>query len=199
MTAQIGDYYLYKGTRYSIVAISKEIGFAPSQYGIIPEMKCTLCWKGYWCGYVITDDGLLLENLYTNSQGGHYPTINGINATVPKRKEHNTYDYIAADTHHHKYSGLKIPICFTGKILLGNGSISKYCINMGYQQYWVYKELKEFVFNSGKLVEINDYSQMAETARNKSDDLRKHLCDPEKFVEDSFFLDYDVKAWWIKR
>ena len=72
---------------------------------------------------------------------------------------------------------------------------------MGYQRAWSYKTLKEFVFLDGELVEINDQSKVAEKIRNiinkdKNFDnkLRHNIVD---FVNESFSLDYNKKAWWL--
>ena len=49
MTAQIEDRFLHRKKRYSpLVAITDSIGFDPREYGLIPEARCTACWRGYF-------------------------------------------------------------------------------------------------------------------------------------------------------
>lgn len=103
---------------------------------------------------------------------------------------------------HREYKNINIPIDFTGKILLGNNFLSKYYIHMGFQRAYAYKELKEFVFEQGTLVETIDHSKMAKKIRQELEATCDDLSHPDggnilKFVEDSFSTDYAVKAWWL--
>lgn len=61
MTAQVGDKFKYKSNEYEIVAISETLGFCPEDYGIVPEGRNSACWAGFWCEYVISEDGISLE------------------------------------------------------------------------------------------------------------------------------------------
>lgn len=196
MTAQIGDRFKFEGTEYSIVAISKPLGFDPTEYGITPESVSTACWKGFWCIYNITESGIFLEDLYINSKDGCYPEIGGIKPLSEKNKgEHFCY------MGHHLYKGLNIQVPYSGKILVGDEFIRKYYIHMGYQRAWAYKILTELIFENGVLVETNDLSQIAaelreEISKDKDFEKKLHSNIPE-FVRDNFALDYGTKAWWL--
>ena len=65
MTAQIGDKFEFDGENYSIVAKSTSLDFNPVKYGIIPSWSCTACWKGYWCIYNITKEGIFFLRICT--------------------------------------------------------------------------------------------------------------------------------------
>jgi len=81
--------------------------------------------------------------------------------------------------------------------------MQEYYIHMGWQQAWAFKTVKEFEFKDGVLVNVVDYSDKVEKVRQ---DLNEH---PEKveefkgnipfFVENSFAMDYESKAWWIDK
>ncbi len=196
MTAQIGDRFRLEDIEYSVVAISNPIKFDPRVYGITPVPACTACWRGYWCVYKITEEGIFLEDLYINSQDDYYPEIHGV-LPVYGDTERNRFKYMG----HHLYKDLHLKLNYAGKILVGREFLEEYYIHMGYQRAWSYNTLKEFVFSDGVLVEINDQSEIAEKIRkiiNENEDfdnkLRHNIAD---FVNESFSLDYDKKAWWL--
>ena len=196
MTAQIGDTFRYKKKEYNIVALSAPIQFQPEQYGLIPEPINTACWNGYWCDYNINSDGIFLEHLYINTKDGIYPKINGADPDKEGRNKKLNFQYMG----HHKYSNLHIRIEYTGKILVGSDFISDYYIHMGYQRPWSYEKLLELIFEEGVLLDTIDHSDFAGQLRAR-EDLQNVLPvkkeDILKFIEDSFSLDMDVKAWWL--
>lgn len=196
MTAQVGDMFKYKESQYTIVAMKEKLTFDPKAYGITPESACTACWRGFWCIYDITDDGIFVEDLFINSKDDYYPEINGISPLYADDMRSKHF-YMG----HHLYRGLHIRVPYTGKILVGDGFISKYYIHMGFQRAWSYKELVELVFEDGYLIEINDQSHIAAALRKDIDENFKNNenCkrDITRFVVDSFSLSYETKAWWL--
>ncbi|MGI6510237.1 MAG: hypothetical protein ACOX1L_06660 [Erysipelotrichaceae bacterium] len=197
MTAQKGDVFKYKEKEYSIVAITNPLNFNPKDYGITPAPLHTGCWNGFWCVYNINDKGIFLEDLYINSKDGLYPSINNVEA-VPNNYNLELEEYIG----HHLYKNLNIKMLFSGKILVGDEFLREYYIHMGFQRGWAYKVLIELVFEQGQLIEINDQSEIASELRKnikpKNKVYRKTVNDIYKFIDDSFNLDYRVKAWWLK-
>lgn len=196
MTAQIGDKFTFHGSDYSIVAISTPIQFNPVQFGITPLSACTACWAGYWCEYDISEEGIVLKNLYINSRDNNYPAINGVEAEEDEREK---FQYMG----HHLYKNIGIRMKYTGKILVGKDFLREYYIHMGYQRAWAYQALVEFIFEDGNLIETVDHSNMAEKLR---EEIKKDTGKPKpyteqdiaRFVKNSFSLDIDVKAWWMK-
>lgn len=196
MTAQIGDRFIFRGNNYSIVAISTPIKFNPIQFGITPLSLGTACWAGYWCEYDISKEGIVLKNLYINSKDNNYPPINGVEAEGGEDKD---FKYMG----HHLYKNIGIPVKYTGKILVGKDFLREYYIHMGYQRAWAYQTLVEFIFEYGSLLDTVDHSQMAERLR---EEMKKNTGKPKpyieqdipRFVKNSFSLDIDVKAWWMK-
>lgn len=197
MTAQIGDSFKFDGQDYTIVALSEYIRFDPREYGITPEAACTACWAGYWCAYNIKEDGIYLEDLYINSKDDYYPEILGVNP-VSEEETGNKFSYMG----HHLYKGINLKMPYTGKLLVGKDFMHEYYIHMGYQRAWAYKTLIELVFESGVLIEKNDQSDIAEQIRKKIKNeqrfekkLRRNI---PRFVDESFSLDYGIKAWWLR-
>ncbi len=195
MTAQVGDKFCFNDQKYVVVALSQPIDFHPSQYNITPSYCCTACWRGYWCEYSISSEGIFLEKLFVHTSDDIYPPINGI---VPSAKKAHT-QYMG----HEVYEGLHIRIPYTGKILAGDDFMPEYYIHMGHQRAWAYKILVEFVFENGELTGQNDHSHIAENLREmlKNNDslpgMRIPGHDIASFVDESFSLDYAAKAWWL--
>lgn len=193
MTAQIGDRFTYKKEGYSVVAISNPIGFNPMNYGIKTMAVSSACWAGYWCVYDITEDGIFLKNLYINSLNGEYPDINGV---AVYQSDNQEFEYMG----HHIYKNLNLKMNYTGNILVGKDFIYEHYIHMGYQRPWAYKILKEFVFEEGELIKVNDCSEMAKELRIEIEHKelqKKPFTDIFEFIRNSFSLEYKDKAWWI--
>lgn len=195
MTAQIGDKFIFRGDDYSIVAISNPIQFDPKDYGLKPTPRSSACWKGYWCDYHISENGIMLKNLYVYSEDNCYPEINGIKPEAKEGKK--KFQYMG----HYLYKDLDMFMDYTGKILVGKGFMRDYYIHMGYQRAWAYEVLEELVFESGKLVRVIQHSEMAKKLRDEVDkDInkgKKIYKDIPRFVEKSFSLEMQDKAWWI--
>lgn len=194
MTAQMGDTFKYKDNEYSIVAISNPIEFDPKAYGITPEGICSACWAGYWCEYRISQEGIVLQNIFINSKDGTYPPINGVEVNVEKQP----FEYMG----HHLYRDVSLQMNYSGRIVVGKGFLQEYYVHMGYQRAWAYETLLEFVFEEGNLVNCLDHSNMAEKLREdlKSKQNPKTTVtreDIEAFIEESFSLDMETKTWWI--
>lgn len=212
MTAQIGDIYKYRKNKFTIVALSNAIQFNPKDYGLEPHASSTACWRGYWCEYNITDDGLFLQNLYLFNSEGNYPPLNGIEVSPQEFKEYDCYNFkkkksekVTRPLHmgHRIYKNVNMPVPYTGKILLGDGFLQEYYIHMGFQRGWAYQKLIELIFEEGILLECNDLSHIAKAQRENIKNQGKDTRYPDdsnipKFVNESFSLDYADKAWWME-
>ena len=193
------------------MALSVPLDFKPQNYGLDPQSCCTACWRGYWCEYSITDSGLFLQNFYMYNREGNYPDLNGVPVLPISYHEGNCLDLkgrkektvqIEDYMGHRKYENIMMRIPYTGRILAGRKFLSKYYIHMGFQRSWAYEELREFIFENGYLIEALDHSDMAQKIREEIERKKLKLMKPEEelflFVEESFSLDYNIKAWWIK-
>lgn len=225
MTAQISDEYIINGVSKSVVAMSEPMCFNPKDYGIIPHSRCTACWRGYWCEYEIQEESLVLKKLFINTENQEYPDFNGVPVSPIEYEQHWVLTFSAADFEnmdeddedddkgdyklenveahfgHRKYE-VEMKMNYTGKIVLGDRFLDDYYIHMGFQRAWAYEELKEYEFKNGVLVNTVDHSEYAKGLREMIDrdpegfDEMLHKNIPD-FVEDSFSLDLESKAWWI--
>ena len=187
MTAQIGDQFRYKGGEYTIVPGNAPMPFDPIDYGIVPAAACTACWRGYWCVYNVSEDGVFLADLYINSADDNYPAICGV---FPEKRDEGDYlSYMG----HQQYKGLNIKIPYTGKLLIGDNFIQRYYIHMGFQRPWAYRKLVELVFEKGRLVEVNNHSRIA--AQVRRNEIVEDYYMP-KLVSQCIKPKRKIKVWW---
>lgn len=158
MTMQIKDSFYHANTDYAVVACSTPLLFDPREYGITPISYTTACYRGYWCGYCIKENRLVLQNLFIYSQNKHYPTIANIEAVPEQGKMH-------IPNRHRVYYGIQLPIIYTGRILVGSDPTPTHHIKGVCNDPWRYKDLREFAFKNGTATEIIDHSETAEDIR----------------------------------
>lgn len=107
--------------------------------------------------------------------------------------------YIKYDGYHRYSLNMEIP--YTGKVLVGEGFLSKYYIHMGYQRPWAWEKLTEFLFLDEKLIEINDQSSIAAKIREKIQlgyDLERISFGRRLgLVDASSLLDEETDVWWV--
>lgn len=202
MTAQVSDKFYYNDKEYTLVTISEKIKFHPKDYGIIPQMIHTACYRGFHCDYVIKNEILYLNNFTVNSANGNYPEING-KKPIPDSWFVEICKERGQDfTGPCEYKDLELPIEFTGRIVLGDGFIKKYYIHMGFQRAWAYEELIELEIEDGLVVNLINHSEKAKSFREAIEEdevgfnkkLKENI---PQFVEESFSLEMRDKAWWI--
>jgi len=195
MTMQIKDSFYHANAEYEVLSCSIPLQFHPPKYDLIPKGICTACHKGYWCNYSLSEDQLVLQNLFIHTENDSYPPLWGCTAVFENNDPHV---YMG----HHVYKELHHPIKYTGNILIGNKSTPTYYIDGISGIPWGYKDLKELVFENGKRINEIDHSETAK-------DIRKFIRTMPKSsrgfmgpcVEFDFALlglvsDY---PWWIER
>lgn len=197
MTVQAGHLFSYEKSNYSIAKTTNSILFDPKDYGIIPFPRCTACHRGYWCGFSIADRKFILDDLFINTEDNVYPTISGVHAVT----ENNRALYMG----HHIYRGLHIPLDYTGRILAGNNAIPTYYIEGLFDNPWCYKNLKEFVFDKGILVDVIEQSETAKDIRKMIQAMSK--TQPKRSGIMGRYVEISLgalklisnNAWWLER
>ncbi|MBQ7357194.1 MAG: hypothetical protein IJW65_00485 [Clostridia bacterium] len=161
MSGQMADNLNFNGTEYNILMKTDIIPFEPSAYGVEPDGEmCSMCWRGYWCGYDVRNGMLVLDDLNINTPDGVYPPINGVAPLIDAK----TGNYVA-DIGFLKYSGLGIKIEYRGKMVIGRGFLRDFYIHMGVQRGWAFETLIELSFEGGVLVGVVDLSDIAAEIR----------------------------------
>lgn len=192
MTAQINDFVRYQGERYSLAGVRGEGLFDPNDHGVRPEPANTACWRGFVCGYKVSEDRLQLDSLVINLAEADLPkaqagTLPGLVGKMPA----SVGGFWGTE-----FSDLSMPIIFTGGFLIGREFIDDLYVHMGFHPGWKYKVVHELLFKGGRLIEARDHSEDMEKIRSqmKSDSLEPGTGASEKsipnWIEKTFSRDY---------
>lgn len=218
---QIGNFLRFKDEPYYVIARTSKV-FDPPNYGF-KEITAhySACWTGYVNHFRVEHNKLLLDKLLINVPDKYAKILNGdkpYKGSEMKNTPFNLFDW--------NYLNVNLPLPFTGRILGGYNYVPYYAIEMGFHTIASYKRIYEFIFDEGRLVVINDYSDKAEEQRKYIDlhlrkgpkgnhkeesivydigrqkplpnDLEKYYIFSKELVDCYFSLDYKDKADWIK-
>ena len=168
MTTQLSHSIEYRGQGYSIAGKQGDGLFDPTQHGMKPIGRCTACYDGYLCTYVVDGQRLLLDQLdiCLDAQG---PILFGVR---PKAYTRKTLMFFTRRTSIFDvvYERLQHPVPYSGGLLLARGFIEDSSLNIGYTPAWKYREVHELMFDNGELERETDRSaQMPELRREIAD------------------------------
>jgi hypothetical protein len=156
MSGQVPDTIVLSDKTFSITGIhsSGDI-FDPFTLGIYP-FRSTACWRGFSSDYSIQDNRLHLSSIKMalTKKGAEYPKILG---ALPRICRHEGM----------VYENLQYPLNFCGALLLGSGFFSDLYEHGGYQKGWKYTEVKEVVFESGRVEKVIDRSAVMKGFREE--------------------------------
>lgn len=184
MTAQIPDTLLLQDRKLSIVGVNGRGLFDPAGRGMQPVPRLTSCWRGYVCTYKTPYNKFLLDKLELNL-GSEGPVIDEVK---PLFSRENTFD--------NTYSGLNLPVDFSGGILAASDFVQQLYVHMGFHPAWKYRNVFELVLSQGYVLETRDVSERMEQIRNE---MAKSPLEPgasatpeqlEAWVASTFKLDY---------
>lgn len=194
MTAQINDMVFYRKINFVIAGISGTGLFEPQAHGIEPDVLSTACWRGYYVQYAI-EDGLLLLTRVTlglstpdtrAADTGKGPVLFG---ACPRYDEQD-YGWV--------YDGLRQPVEFSGGLLLGTRFVQELYIHMGFHPAWKYRDVREVLFEHGRLTSDFDRSADMEAARARlaeqpsRPDLTADNARIMEWIEQCFSRDYSL-------
>lgn len=169
MTAQVNDSCFHRKIVFAVAGVFGDGLFDPEATGIQPVPPSTACWRGYVAHYAISGDELFLtslhmglpEDLALRAQSGEGPELFGV---LPTLDEYSGFFY----------EGFQVRMLFTGGLLLVDGFIQKWYVHMGFQSAWKFENVREVIFEAGKLTEDRDRSAEMAAARAKfADDLQQ--------------------------
>ncbi|GAA2438162.1 hypothetical protein GCM10010191_61650 [Actinomadura vinacea] len=194
MTGQISDEVTYRGKPYALTGANGTGLFDPASLGLRVRMISTACWRGYVAGYAVLDDALKLTRLELGLDDR--PEVFGVRPDEPHDPEEaEDSENFLPPPRHPAYSGLDVPVPFTGGLLIGRDFDSSYYVHMGYQAGWKYEDLQELIFEDGRLVEAHDRSRtaarMREAAEGPESPDRNDREAVRAWIRRSFSLDYD--------
>jgi hypothetical protein len=168
MTAQINDTVFHRKIEFSVAGKDGSGLFDPRSHGISPAGVSSACWRGYHLAYSVRNDQLLLGKVFLSlctadalrASAGKGPELFG---KLPKKHNSLWQEWIY---------DLQQPIPFSGGLLLGDSFIRELYVHMGFHPAWKYRNVRELLFEDGRLTDEFDRSAEMEEAR------KKHLQQP---------------------
>ncbi len=178
MTSQISDTFLYKGENYCLIGITGGNLASPEQFGMVPTMINTSCYRGFYATYELTKKILYLRKLTLRDENENYPFIRGVQ---PDKQGYQTV-----------YHSLSEVIPFTGKLRLAKDFIAELLVNMGYQKPTAFKTVLDITLKDGHIIETIDRSEDMEKKRGA---FKKHYESGDIFqtTAEAFNLDMDLE------
>jgi hypothetical protein len=169
MTAQINDTCFHRKIDFAVAGISGDGLFDPATIGIEPVSMSTACWRGYVAHYSICDGELFLTSLHIG-----LPQDDAIRARAGKGPELFGVLPIADRFSGFLYEGFQSPISFSGGLLLAHDFIRDLYVHMGFHPAWKYKDVREVIFDAGRVTDDSDRSADMAAARAQFIDDTKH-------------------------
>ena len=158
MTGQITNRFKYEGEFYELVAYHGESLYTAEDFGIIPQMASTACWRGYQTFYDCVDGELILDSLHVRTEDKI-----AINGVVPiKNEELDEDSWTFFNT---IYENLSLKTKFTGSILLGKDFIREMYVHMGFQSPESFKTVIDIEVSNGDIIKITNMSARMEERR----------------------------------
>jgi hypothetical protein len=195
MTVQINDRVFHRQIAHSLVAVS--VGgaglFNPTALGFKPVCVSTASFRGYHLDYTIQDSGLVLTALDIGLGAPH-----ALYARYGRSPIFPGHWPVRGRLGHLRFEALSIPVPFTGGLLLGHEFIHPFFDrDLYFQPIWRYQNVRELLFENGRVVEDHDRSSaMAEIraryANSPQDSLLKtpDSAEAATSIQPSFLLDY---------
>jgi len=182
VTGQIPDEANYLGTWYAITAVEGTGLFDPTEYGFDPRPMSTGCWRGYVCRYLVADDRLTLRGLEIGRTDEHERiSLHGVTPT----------DGLFGALRYEPDA----PVEFTGRLLIGDDYLRLGYLHMGFVPAWLFADVRELVFDRGRLTHAYDRSAELAAVRERLGPagLKPPSPDPEArraWIDATFSLSY---------
>ncbi len=171
MTAQSSDTLKFERRKFEVTDLSQGTLFDPTAYGFTPVRTSTGCHRGFECQFSVSDGQLFLQTLWINhgdfthsfnpdgSIRSHdlrllpMPLLNGISAT-------EKYDNSRFPDFQGRYDGLKLPLSYTGHVLIAANRISNEPWWGGHRRAWDFHHSLMLSFEQGRLTARKDTSEI---------------------------------------
>jgi hypothetical protein len=145
MTTQIEDVVVFGGRMYALVGVNGPGLFEPGEHGLQVHMTTPACRRGYVCEYATQDERLVLTGLRL---GLAEPPARLFGAEVRMIGSAATY------------SPIRVPLPFSGGLLLGAAPRHDLDVLMRRHPVWKYTEILELLVDNGRLVDVFDRSDL---------------------------------------
>ena len=148
MTAQIDDVVVFRGRMYALIGVVPAEGhglFEPDKHGLQVLMVTRACRRGYVCEYAVEENQLFLTALRLGM------------AEPPTQLFGTDLRFTGGAA---TYSPIRVPLAFSGGLLVGARFIHDLYAHMGNHPAWKYAEVLELLFDEGLLGQVADRSEL---------------------------------------
>jgi hypothetical protein len=191
VTGQWLDLVHFDETLFDLSGARGKPLFEPAEFGLVPMMINTACFRGYVCTYAVRAGQLIVTELLV----GEECLLNKEKVT-----EHSLLCGIAPQPSWPegtlRFSGLDIPVAFSGGLLLGGGFVDAFHVDTRLHPALKYQRVTEILLEDGRLT--GSYDRSAEAARIRQAIENGELSDPAggqqgtDWLRRAFALDYGL-------
>jgi hypothetical protein len=183
MTAQASDQFEFNTNEYAVAGIKGGPLFNPADYDLRPIASNSACIRGVLCKYAIREGRLILHELFINTDE-RPAAIKGCQPLAVQ----GFFDYA--------YRKMRLPIPFTGGLLIGRDFLQDLYVRMGFAPAWKFRDVRELLFKNGKLTAAKNRSVQMRHFREEMSHPDLGPDDPdnrqsvEAWIKRTFSLDY---------
>ena len=160
MTYQIRDSLLLNNAEWHLEECIGKGWFTPEDFGIdVAGASSTACYRGYCCAFNVIDNVLSLTKLQIHLDESNLLPLNGV---LPVKAKH-FFDANFPNS----YQNIQLPILFTGGFIIGQNGFKELPSSIGPELAWQYENVRELIFDQGKLIEEHDCSNAIERIRQE--------------------------------
>lgn len=188
MTQQIPDLFNYKDQHLRVSDIEGSGLHVASDFKIKTRSATTACWRGFVMQYVITDNQLMLDNIWFKPETQELPKINGIEPIPITREAEPTWAFFFS----HAYKNLNKKVSFNGSLEIRKYITESQFIEMGFMSPNVHRTALKLDFKDGMIVDAEDISQQGEWEKGEPTGIKPKSMDPEdvdEWVRERFALE----------
>ncbi|MCI0711101.1 MAG: hypothetical protein L0154_13170 [Chloroflexi bacterium] len=189
MTAQITDTVFYQNSKHEIVGIKGKGLIDPTNFGLNPIMIHTACYRGYYLEYSVLNDKLLLTRMNVKDSNETYPPISGVE---PSLLYYESHDGEKRERSERCYEGLRVPVPFSGGLLIARDFIREMYVHMGFQKPTSFRAVHELLVDNGNITRMIDHSESVSKLRRKMQGQSPEPDDLMGWINDMFSLDYFI-------
>lgn len=157
MSGQLNDIVRFQDREYQI-GEAGQLLFSPRQYDMKPVCLASFCRRGYQAHFLVEEDQLFFDGLEVDLNGvmtrGEIP--------APHIGGHQAADGMAPDStsqFEYVYCGLKIPLVYSGLLVLRDDLVNGMGTGWGYQPDCTFRTVLELKLRMGCLVRTTDLSE----------------------------------------
>ncbi len=146
MTMQATDPFIWNNEEWIFIGADDVYSlFDPEKFGLYPQMASTACYKGFIIKFRVSNNQLILDELWIYCGDNPYPPINGVEALPPDSEGMRGY------------KNINLPLLYSGIVTIARDLIDRF-IGRAFIGPHAYKTVFELTFENGQLKDQRETS-----------------------------------------